>query len=50
MPKGKNYKMGTVGKGGSRTPTSVMGSQGTPAKIPTNFNKTKPTKHSKFPG
>lgn len=49
MPKGKDYKMGTVGKGASRTPMSVMGSQGSPAKIPVSVNKTKATKKSKFP-
>lgn len=49
MPKGKEYKMGTVGTGASKIPASVMGSQGKPAKIPVSYNKTKATKHTKFP-
>lgn len=50
MPYKKDYKMGTVKKGGSRTPAKVMGSQGKPAPIMPMFNKSKATKRTKFPG
>lgn len=51
MPKGKDYKLGTVGKGGSKTPSSVMGSQGSSIKVaPSPSSSTGPTKHTKFPG
>lgn len=50
MPKGKAYGKGSIKSGGSRTPNSVMGSMGQPAKIPTVVNKTKETKHTNFPG
>lgn len=33
----------SFGKGGSKTPASVMGSQGTSASIPVNHFKNKPT-------
>ena len=50
MPYKREYKMGAIKKGGSKTPSSVMGSQGTSANIPTSHFKNKPTKHTKFPG
>lgn len=49
MPQGKGYKM-KIGKGASRTPSSVMGSQGSSTEIPQGFNKSKSTKKTKFPG
>lgn len=48
MPYKKDYTMHTVKKGGSRTPMSVMGSQGSPAKIPASPSSSKPTKKTKF--
>lgn len=50
MPKGKEYKAGSVGTGGSKTPASVMGSQGSSANIPVSQNQSKSTKRSSFPG
>lgn len=38
-----------ITKGGTKTPTSVMGNQGTSAKIPTSPSNSKPTKTTKFP-
>lgn len=49
MPHKKGYTMKTIGKAPSKTPVSVMGSQGKPANIPVSFNKPMPTKMSRFP-
>lgn len=49
MPYKKAYTQKTVGKGGSMTPTSVMGGQGSSVKVKPMYNKTKPTKMKKFP-
>lgn len=49
MPYKQDYNRKTVKGGASRTPKTVMGGQGKPATIPTNFNKSKKTKHTKFP-
>lgn len=46
MPYKKNYNRSTVGTGDSRTPSSVMGSQGGSAKIPTSHFQNKSTKHT----
>lgn len=47
MPKGKTMH---IGKADMKTPASVMGNQGSSVKIAPSFNKSKPTKHTKFPG
>lgn len=38
-----------IKKGGSRTPSKVMGHQGKPVKIPVSHFKNKSTKSTKFP-
>lgn len=38
-----------ITQGGSKTPQSVMGSQGSPANIPVNHFQNKPVKHSSHP-
>lgn len=48
MPYKQEYNSKTVGKGASKTPAGVMGSQGSPAKIPQSFNKSKSTGYRSF--
>ena len=50
MPYKMEYNSKTVGKGGSKTPASVMGSQGSPAKItPSPKSTIGSTKMTNFP-
>lgn len=49
MPYKQGYSTKTVGTGGSKTPMSVMGSQGAPASIKPSFNKSKSVGHKPFP-
>lgn len=48
MPHKKQYNSKTVGKGGSRTLESVMGSEGQSAQIKPMVNKSKPTGSKSF--
>lgn len=48
MPYKKDYSMKTVKMGNTRTPASVMGSQGKPAKIKPHHFMSKPTGMKKF--
>lgn len=50
MPQGKEYTAKNVKKGGSKTPASIMGSQGKPAPLPKDQHTSRPTHSIPFPG